>query len=88
MVTSFLGIQYSSLNISRNDRHGGYAGSVIAVHSSLKTKVINRNPVLNNRFIDKKVNIVSIKELKSNSSPPLFIWSYYIPSDTHIPIDL
>lgn len=75
-------------NIFRCDRHNGSAGSTITVHKSIKSRVINLDPTLLNRFTNKKINIVGIELLKSNSSPSLFILSCDIPSDTYIPMDL
>lgn len=88
MVTSFSCLQYSSFNIFRCDRLDDYAGSAIAVHSSLKSKVITLDPILQNRFTEKKVNIVGVELLKSINFPSISIWSCYVPSDTHIPTDL
>jgi exonuclease III len=41
-------------NFFRCDRPNGYAGSAIAIHSSIKSRRITLDPVTKNRFTEKK----------------------------------
>ncbi|KAL4113880.1 hypothetical protein QTP88_017437 [Uroleucon formosanum] len=89
--TWFLPIRSLSIpqfKIYRSDRSGDYGGVAIAIHRSLKSKLILIDNVTRNRFTNLKIDIIGVEVVLSDSSPPLKVWSCYFPSSSNIPVNL
>jgi len=74
--------------IYRSDRSDGYGGVAIVIHKSLKSKLILIDPVTRNRFNNLKDDIIGAEIILSESSPPLKLWSCYLPSSSNIPVNI
>jgi exonuclease III len=71
-------------NIFRANRHDGYGGVAIEVHSSLKVRSIEINLNLKLAFSTYKIDIVGIEVLNIQNFPSISFWSCYIPDDSLI----
>lgn len=68
--------------VYRSDRSDGYGGVAIAVHNSLKSKLI---PIVSrNRSTNHKIDKLGIEVHLTNSASPLKVWSCYISSDSNV----
>uniref|UniRef100_A0A2H8TL40 RNA-directed DNA polymerase from mobile element jockey n=2 Tax=Melanaphis sacchari TaxID=742174 RepID=A0A2H8TL40_9HEMI len=70
--------------IYRSDRPDGFGGVAVAIHHSLKSRPILIDNNIRNNLNNYKLDIIGV-EIVSESSPPLEIWSCYIPSSSNVP---
>ncbi|KAL4104053.1 hypothetical protein QTP88_019366 [Uroleucon formosanum] len=66
----------------------GYGGVAVAIHRSLKSKLIPIDNVTRIRFTNLKIDIIGVEVVFTDSPLPLKVWSCYLPSSSSIPINL
>lgn len=72
----------------RSDRHDGYGGAAIAIHNSLKLRLIPFDTSIENDLSNFKIDIVDSEVLLPNTSSSLMLWSCFIPSNINIPANI
>ncbi|KAL4142166.1 hypothetical protein QTP88_004679 [Uroleucon formosanum] len=80
-------ITIPSFNTYRSDRPDGYGGAAVAIHHSIKSRLIPIDIVARNNFYKHKIDIIGV-EIELDSQPPLGIWSCYIPSSSNVPFNI
>jgi hypothetical protein len=78
----------SQFKIYWSDRSDGYGTIAIAIHKSLKFKLILIDTVTRNKCITLKIDIIGVEVILSDLSHSLKVWFYYLPSSSNIPVNL
>ncbi|VVC38002.1 Endonuclease/exonuclease/phosphatase [Cinara cedri] len=76
-----------SFRIHRSDRPDGFGGVAVAIHHSLKSRLIPIDMTTRDNFYKHKIDAIGI-EIVLDTQPPLEIWSCYIPSSSNVPFNI